>query len=151
MIVKPIPVDLFKQSKKEARNGDPEAMHIVGMCYEFGNNVKKNKARAEHWYRKVAKHYILIECDDDYTGLWCIIREVEHYFIKQDETNLRKQVLKILRELLSAKRIKAGYPTKDGKFHSFRLSQDKILAKVKQEWQPGCRPSIGEGTWFTSR
>jgi len=95
------------------------------------------------------KQDILTECEEDHVGLWSIIRDVEEFFPKKDETAIRDQVLKLLRELLIAKEIKAGFPTKEGKFHALQVAPEKVLDRIEAEWPVGRRPTIGEGPWFT--
>jgi hypothetical protein len=95
------------------------------------------------------KQVVLTECDEDHVGLWSIIRDVEDYFPKKGEAVIRKEVLALLRELLVANEIKAGFPTEDGKFRSLRLTPEKVLERIEAEWTPGRRPTIGEGVWFT--
>jgi hypothetical protein len=95
------------------------------------------------------KQSILTECDEDHVGLWSVIRDVEDCFPKKDATAIRDQVLSLLRELLAAGEIKAGFPTKEGKFRALRTAPDKILERIEAEWPRGSRPTIGEGLWFT--
>ena len=95
------------------------------------------------------KQSILSECEEDHVGLWSVIRDVEEFFPKMDEAALRDHVLQLLRELLLAKEIKAGFPTEEGKFHALRIAPERILDRIKSEWPLGRRPTIGEGLWFT--
>ena len=99
---------------------------------------------------KSLKQAILAECDEDYVGLWSVIRDVEEFLPKKDENAIREQVLNLLRELLAAGEIKAGFPTKEGGFRSLRSTPDRIMARIEKEWLVGHRPTIGEGLWFTT-
>src|SRR6266481_5714624 len=96
------------------------------------------------------KQSILTECEEDHVGLWSVIRDVEEFFPKGDETTIRDQVLTLLEELLLANEIKAGFPAPDGRgFRPLRIAPDKVLARIKADWPIGRRPTIGEGLWFT--
>src|SRR5438552_594332 len=95
------------------------------------------------------KRTILTECEEDHVGLWSVIRDVEEFYPNKDEAAIRDHVLRLLRELLLAKEIKAGSPTAQGKFHSLRLAPEKVLDRIESEWPLGRRPTIGEGLWFT--
>lgn len=94
------------------------------------------------------KQGILAECEEDHVGIWSIIRDVEDFFPKKDESAIRKQVLSLLRELLLANEISAGFPTEDGKFRPLRADSERILEQIEAEWPVGQRPTIGEGLWF---
>ncbi len=95
------------------------------------------------------KQGLLAECEEDHVGLWSVIREVEDHFPKRNEAAIREEVLTLLRELLVANEIKAGFPTEEGKFRSLHTTPDKVLERIEAEWTPGKRPTIGEGLWFT--
>jgi len=95
------------------------------------------------------KQSILTECEEDYVGLWSVIRDAEEFFPNEDEAAVREHVLKLLRELLLAKEIKAGFPREQGKFQCLRIAPEKVLDRIESEWPLGRRPTIGEGLWFT--
>jgi hypothetical protein len=96
------------------------------------------------------KQTILRECEDDHVGLWSIVRDVEESLPDQDESAVREQVLELLRKLLIAHQIKAGFPTSDGRgFQPLNLSPSEVLQRIRAEWPLGHRPTIGEGIWFT--
>ena len=87
--------------------------------------------------------------EDDYVGLWSVIRDVEEFLPKQDTTAVRDQVLRLLHELLVAHEIKSGFPTAEGRFRSLKATPEKIIARIEADWPIGHRPTIGEGLWFT--
>jgi hypothetical protein len=95
------------------------------------------------------KQNILAECEDDHVGLWSVVRDVEEALPRRGKTVVRDYLLKLLRELLVAQEIKAGFPTATGRFRALRASPDEILAKIEADWPVGHRPTIGEGLWFT--
>ena len=95
------------------------------------------------------KENILTECEDDYVGLWSIIRDFEEALPRLGHAAIRARVLKLLRELLFAQQIDAGFPTARGGFRSLRMTPDKLLAQIEGDWPIGHRPTIGEGLWFT--
>lgn len=96
------------------------------------------------------KQSILTECQEDYVGLWSIIRDVEACFPKKDDAAIRDHVLTLLNDLLATHEIQAGLPAPDGRgFRPLRIAPDKVLARVRAEWPAGHHPTIGEGLWFT--
>ena len=96
------------------------------------------------------KQSILTECAEDHVGLWSIIRDVEGAFPNEGEAAIRGRVLALLRDLLVAHEIQAGFPTPDGRaFRPVGLAPDKILAQIEAEWPEGRRLTVGEGLWFT--
>jgi hypothetical protein len=101
---------------------------------------------------KSLKQHILTECDEDYVGLWSVIRDVEESLSTTDETIIRKKALSLLHDMLVAGEIKAGFPTNDGSgFRSLCLTPEKIIEQIETDWPVGARrPTIGEGVWFTS-
>jgi hypothetical protein len=99
---------------------------------------------------KSVKDSIVTECEDDYVGLWAVVREVEEAFPGRDEAAIRDEVLHLLRELLAEHEIQAGYPIRtDRGFQSLALSPEQVIAQIEKEWPAGRRPTIGEGFWFT--
>lgn len=95
------------------------------------------------------KSSILKECEEDHVGLWSVIREVEEFFPKKNPSFVRQQTLGLLRDLLAAHEITAGFPTEAGKFRSLRLTPERVIARIEDEWPTDRRPTIGEGLWFT--
>jgi hypothetical protein len=53
---------------------------------------------------------ILINCADDYTGLWIIIAIVEDTNPHLDANDKKQRVLQVLKELLDENLIQAGFP-----------------------------------------
>jgi hypothetical protein len=95
------------------------------------------------------KQKILTECEEDHVGLWSVIRDAEDSLPKMSKAAIRDQVLGVLRELLIAREIKAGFPTEEGGFRALRIAPDSVLKRIEREWPVGQRPTIGEGLWFT--
>lgn len=91
---------------------------------------------------------ILKECEEDYVGLWSVIRIVEDFFPNQQEVVLREQVLELIHDLLTDGKIYAGCPLDRG-FQKSKFSPEKIIDKIKKEWNVDNRPSIGDIIWFT--
>ena len=92
---------------------------------------------------------LLAECDDDYVGLWSVIRDVGDAGPPSDDPSLRRDVLQLLRELLDAGEIQAGYPTSNGGFEPLTTTTAQVLRQVEDDWPAGRRPTVGEGLWFT--
>src|SRR5437867_587794 len=44
----------FEGKKVNAEKGDATAQFYLGMCYDIGNGVKKDRVEAAKWYRKAA-------------------------------------------------------------------------------------------------
>jgi hypothetical protein len=99
--------------------------------------------------RQSLKESILTECEEDYVGLWSVIRDVEELVPKRDEAAVRDRVLRLLRELLVAHEIEAGFPTPEGRFRALKATTENVKARIAAEWPVGHRPTIGEGLWFT--
>jgi hypothetical protein len=99
---------------------------------------------------KSLKEGILTECEDDHVGLWSVARDIEEAFPDKDEAAIRDEVLHLLHDLLTAREIQAGYPTRTGgEFRPLDLSPEQVIAQIEKEWPVGRRPTIGEGVWFT--
>ena len=99
---------------------------------------------------EAVKRDILAESEDDYVGLWSVIKDVEEALPDDDETALRNHVLELLHDLLMRHQITAGFPTKTGRrFRSLNLGPEGILARIRADWPVGSRPTIGEGLWFS--
>lgn len=93
---------------------------------------------------------ILLSCDDDYTGLWEIIRDVQRYFGKIESKEIQVKALVAIRELLEFEFIQAGFPIRGGKFEPWMLSANEVIDQIKTEWNLlDHEPTIGEVVWFT--
>lgn len=95
---------------------------------------------------------LLIECAEDYVGLWSVINEVGSFLKETDALNVREKTLAILTELLEAELIQAGFPTPDSRgFEQWRISAKDVIDRIGRAWDAlGREPNIGEIVWFTS-
>ncbi len=89
---------------------------------------------------------ILIECSEDYVGLWSIIHSIR--FNNQQKLNaseVRNETIKLIENLLNDGLIQAGIFSDNGEFEIWELSTPKIIAKIQREWDAlGRKPSIAE-------
>lgn len=46
----------FQEIKKKAEQGDSNAQYDLGLCYDLGNGVSRDKDEAIKWYNKAAKN-----------------------------------------------------------------------------------------------
>ncbi|PSF35571.1 hypothetical protein C7H19_16325 [Aphanothece hegewaldii CCALA 016] len=94
---------------------------------------------------------ILIECAEDYVGLWSIVWEFRNSGSETDVSEVRRKTIKLIEELLNDKLIEAGNFTKDGNFEVWKLPSTEIISQIKAEWDAlGRYPSIGEIVWFVA-
>ena len=95
--------------------------------------------------------FVLDRCDDDHTGLWVIVRRVREAFPNARPAEIRDMTLSILRDLLDAGLIVAGFPTRSGQFDPFTSSTEGTLLRIQTEWdQLGREPDIGDVVWFAT-
>jgi len=123
---------------------------------------------------------ILIRCSDDDVGLWEVVRVVVRDFVRQqpggsefleliystntgdgsqlvereraiDPNLVRERVLQVIRDLLDAGLIDAGFPGKQGTWESWNLSPAETMRRIEAEWDAlGHPPTIGDIVWFIS-
>jgi hypothetical protein len=97
------------------------------------------------------KRAIVATCEEDHVGLWEIVRIVERHNPESDLPHVREIALTLLEELLNSGQLEAGNPAKDGRqFDAWKVPAASIVEKLRKEWQPGQRPTIGEIAWFTT-
>jgi TPR repeat protein len=46
----------LKWFQRAAEGGNPDAQDTLGVCYEFGEGVEQDYAKAAYWFRKAAEH-----------------------------------------------------------------------------------------------
>jgi hypothetical protein len=93
------------------------------------------------------------EFEDDYVGLWTIVKQVRRTFPSARPMDIRRITLWLILLLLEAKLIQAGFPTKDGReFETLNLKPYGVVSRIASEWkEPERYPAIGEVMWFTAR
>ncbi|HEY5314622.1 MAG TPA: hypothetical protein VIK18_18965 [Pirellulales bacterium] len=90
---------------------------------------------------------ILAECEDDYVGLWSILRQVREARYPQPKA----VTLALLRYLLSTGIIEAGEPDASGGFQVWKTSADETMSRIGSEWSAlGHDPDLGDIAWFTT-
>ena len=99
------------------------------------------------------KRGLVIECHDDYVGLWAVIWPLERAYPDKSDDEIREITLEMVEELLSSENIRPsdeGY-YKEGKFSPWQLSTDETIARIRDEWKRlGRKPNIGDIVWFTA-
>jgi hypothetical protein len=97
------------------------------------------------------KQNVIAECEDDHVGLWSIVRDVREELPEASESEIRRETLELLYELLKSGRIEAGFPDSNGRsFHRWPFPPRAIIDRIEAGWRPGTWPAIGEIVWFTS-
>jgi hypothetical protein len=107
----------------------------------------------------VAQNF-LIECREDYVGLWSLVKSIQHASGTND-SNILKTTLELVGPLLSEGAIIAGQFARDSdvhatplngyEFHQWKMPTRELVSKIEAEWRKlGRDPSIGEIVWFTS-
>lgn len=98
------------------------------------------------------KAALLEECKDDHVGLWSVIFDVKTTFKDKNPVKVKEITLQVIKDLLDAKLIVAGFPTKDGRnFEAWDYSTEEIISRISSEWDAlGTEPNLGDIVWFTS-
>jgi hypothetical protein len=99
--------------------------------------------------RAELKRDIVARSEEDYVGLWTIIRAVERYLGSSEQATVRDTTLGLIKELLNEGSILAGHPTPDGTFLPEKLPVPEILDRIDQGWKRIPSPTIGDVIWFT--
>lgn len=106
---------------------------------------------------------ILLEAQEDYVGLWSIVRRIRETKIA-DDSNILPVTLEVLDELLSTKDIVAGnfgstrYPETlspptfvKHDFHIWSIPKTQIINEIDREWKTlGRDPILGEVVWIVA-
>ncbi len=96
------------------------------------------------------RNSILIECHEDYVGLWSILKSIR--FNSQQKLNAsesRRETMKLIEELLKEGLIEPGMFANNGNFEIWQLSTTDIIAKIEAEWDAlGRDPTIADIVWF---
>jgi len=93
---------------------------------------------------------IIVECREDYVGLWSIIRRVRNVGISSDSI-VMETTLQLLLQLLSCEKLVAGQIHSEN-FEIWKSSPQEIISRIKDEWIAlGRSPNIGEIAWFTCK
>jgi hypothetical protein len=97
----------------------------------------------------VVAQQFLVECREDYVGLWSVIRRIRAVGISE-RPKVIETTLDLLAQLLSEGKIVAGQFAND-EFHEWKLPTQHIIEKIEREWiELGRDPTIGEIAWFTT-
>jgi hypothetical protein len=90
---------------------------------------------------------VLLECQEDYVGLWSIIRALKDYETNDDE--IMKKTMAIITELISKHGVVSGEFV-NGVFEVWKIPLAEIIEKIQNNWIKIDRtPDIGEIVWFT--
>lgn len=97
------------------------------------------------------KRDFLVECTDDYVGLWSVIRRIKHALKEESSENIRAISVALIRGFLEPGLIKAGMPRITGEFEEWQFGPEEIVQRIESEWDKlGREPNIGDIVWFTS-
>lgn len=93
---------------------------------------------------------ILVECYEDYVGLWSILHSIRfNNQQKLDTWQVRVETINLIENLLNDNLIQAGMFTDRGDFEIWQLSPSAIIAKIQTEWDVlGRDPTIADIVWF---
>jgi hypothetical protein len=98
------------------------------------------------------KQSLLAELEEDYEGLWTVLRRVKRKCPGLSVDDARSMTLAIISELLKDGTIVAGAPARSGDFIMWKLSPEDTTNRIAKEWQElGREPDIGDIVWFASR
>lgn len=91
---------------------------------------------------------IVLECREDYVGLWSVIREVRSAL--GGRSSVVEGTLSLIRRLLVEGDVVAGQFHRN-EFHEWGMPVEDIIAKIEREWaQLGHEPTGGDVVWFTA-
>ena len=92
------------------------------------------------------------EFEDDYVGLWSVIKQVQRTFPNDQPAAVRSKTLSLLLFLLEMGYIEAGFPNQDRHgFDPWRMKPLEVITRIESEWkQPEPYPTVGEIVWFTA-
>lgn len=97
------------------------------------------------------KNSVLMECCEDYVGLWSIMRSIYRDNPNINSGEAREQALELIKELMQNELIQPGMFTKKYNFRLWNLSFKETIARIEVEWNALKRePNIGEIVWFIS-
>ncbi len=97
------------------------------------------------------KREFLAECTDDYVGLWSLIRRIRFGLKQLDPQKVREITIALITELLEEGLIKAGIPKMTGALEEWRLSAERTVERIQDEWNKlGVEPNMGDIVWFTT-
>lgn len=96
------------------------------------------------------KSQLRAEGEEDFVGLWEVVRSVQDHVPHADAASIRQISLEIVDELLSNGEWEAGFPAEDGRsFDAWTLLPPAAVARIQREWdQLGREPNIGEIAWL---
>jgi hypothetical protein len=95
------------------------------------------------------RNSVLMECDEDYVGLWSILRDIYRDNLNIDSLKARRKTLDLIKELMQDKLIQPGMFTGNANFELWKLSPQETITRIEAEWDAlGREPNIGEIVWF---
>jgi hypothetical protein len=96
---------------------------------------------------------LMAELEDDYVGLWLLVKQVRRAFPEDDPHEIRSKTLSLIWFLLQTGSVEAGFPSTDRPgFVPWTMKPYGIVSRIAAEWKNlGRDPTIGEVVWFTRR
>lgn len=96
------------------------------------------------------KRELLLECFEDYVGLWRFPWDVREVLGLTDSDEVKSVALEILRELILSGKIIAG-DLIEGEFCSWETSPEETFARIEATWNElGREPAMLKIAWFTT-
>lgn len=95
---------------------------------------------------------VVDECQEDYVGLWSVIREVRGTLVER--AFVVEATLSLIKRLLLEGDLVAGTFDMDidNDFHQWNMPVEDIINKIKRDWaELGHDPTLGDVVWFTRR
>jgi len=89
----------------------------------------------------------IVECGDDYVGLWVIVKRIRDKKTFSD-IEVFFYSMKIVDQILENPEILAGQYEGD-QFYEWSIPKNKIISRIEREWTDlGRDPTLGEIVWF---
>jgi hypothetical protein len=101
--------------------------------------------------------YFLIECSEDYVGLWSIIRGIQRDNPGINSLETRRKTLAIIKKFMQEGLIRPGMFNFNSQikyvdnFEFWQLSPEETIIRIEKEWDAlEEEPNIGDIVWFTT-
>ncbi|MEM9539294.1 MAG: hypothetical protein AAGA60_07250 [Cyanobacteria bacterium P01_E01_bin.42] len=97
------------------------------------------------------RNSVILECGEDYVGLWSIIWQFREIGREQNPLERKKKTMRLIKELLEEDLIKAAsFSNEKQEFQTWNVPVNEILARIEREWDDlGREPDLWEIVWFT--
>lgn len=97
---------------------------------------------------KEIRRDVLVECSEDYVGVWSVIWLLRRKFSDQSEAEIRQKALDVIRPLLEDGLIEAG-PIEGDWSEAWAIPSPEILYRIEAGWDElGHEPKMWDICWF---